>query len=101
MHCKSAVWFRSNQTKHREMKEENWECERADFTFCGKMWRNGHLENKMERLIRKGICYMRYLKLVQIDMEMPFKGWSERNPGQQKRLQLLFLSNELPELQVY
>jgi hypothetical protein len=34
-------------------------------------------------------------------MEMPFKRWSELNPGQQKRLQLLFLSNELPELQVY
>jgi len=37
MHCKSAVWSRSSQTKHWKMKEENWECERADITFYGKM----------------------------------------------------------------
>ena len=83
------------------MKEENCEYEWADFTFYGKMWRNGRLESEMERLICKGICYMRYPKLVQIDMEMPFKRWSELNPGQQKRLQLLFLSIELPELKLY
>jgi len=56
------------------MKEENWECERTDFTSYGKMWRNGNLESKMDRLICKGMCYMRYPKRVQIDMEMPFKG---------------------------
>jgi len=83
------------------MKEETWEYERADFTSYGKMWMNGHLESRMDWLISKGICYMRYPKLVQIDIEMSFKRWSELNPGQQKRLQLLFLSSELPELQVY